>query len=350
MPRRPSRLDFFPPRDALTNAPGRSSNLTIPVSPFSPRFPLTPPPRLHLRTLIPPSPLDPRFYDTVPSIPLGWIWRCHLCRTVYPFSVTRRCLRDGHYYCSTGCQSRFDYGGWNQYNIWRREMKLRRRANIGLSMESDQCLLGRWNYENSPSDPLLKDSGNAIDVDGLNPLWEERDCWVDCNFPSECHHYRSKVLEEKIIRRERAKADAAMQKHIEEEEQDNEKKQLEQTLWGDIYLAENDSSSSSSSSPEEMGEKDAGELIDQASLSSANTSPCTDCGNVASENDIEMIDCDGIGEPGYLLQHTCNKRKGSVDALFLGVSNTNGEREPTSPLREEIVRDSVSDEEEETNF
>lgn len=350
MPRRPRRLEFIPPRDSQTNAPGRSSNLTVPVSPFSPRAPLTPPPRLHLRTVLPPAPLPPRFQGEVPPIPRSWIWKCHLCRNTYSFSVTRRCLRDGHYFCSVasspttgqpkGCQSRFDYIGWNQYNIWRREMKLHRRASITLTMRSGRGLLGRWNHEHSPSRAGPR---TVIDVDGLNPLWEERDCWVDCNFPSECHTYRAQVLHEKRLRQKRAEDDAAMQRMVSEEVT---RREQEEIPWRDIYLVETGStspSSVSSSTAEEPNEVDDDKQpLHTTSLSSPNISPCADRVKVASEDDdLKMIDCDGIGEIGYSLERTSKRRKQSIDALFLG----NGEREPTSPLKEEMFWGPVNDEE-----
>ena len=71
-----------------------------------------------------------------PSKPLAWVWQCHICRSRYPLAVTRRCLNDGHYYCSgdTGatqrnvkrrkanksCTSEFDYVGWKAWEAWRR--------------------------------------------------------------------------------------------------------------------------------------------------------------------------------------------------------------------------------------
>ncbi|ETN40188.1 uncharacterized protein HMPREF1541_04464 [Cyphellophora europaea CBS 101466] len=70
-----------------------------------------------------------------PAAPLPWIWQCHLCRNRYALGVTRRCLYDGHYYCSgetnvknlkkkrkgQACSSEFDYEGWDEYGEWRRK-------------------------------------------------------------------------------------------------------------------------------------------------------------------------------------------------------------------------------------
>ncbi|PVH80847.1 hypothetical protein DL98DRAFT_571480 [Cadophora sp. DSE1049] len=136
---------------------------------------LTPPPRLHLRTLIPSSSyLTPAPIATAatPPTPYPWIWKCHLCNSIYRLGVTRRCLEDGHSFCAVvgppaspispppsssssgeekggsngakqalkkakakakrkrdrkraatrGCRAEFDYGGWSAYNAWRREV------------------------------------------------------------------------------------------------------------------------------------------------------------------------------------------------------------------------------------
>lgn len=42
-----------------------------------------------------------RFPASQPPSPLTWTWRCHLCYTTYRLGTTRRCLLDGHYFCST---------------------------------------------------------------------------------------------------------------------------------------------------------------------------------------------------------------------------------------------------------
>ncbi|KAL2414139.1 hypothetical protein ABEF95_003691 [Exophiala dermatitidis] len=71
-----------------------------------------------------------------PGLPSAWIWTCHLCHSRYPLGVTRRCLVDGHYYCSgetdrpslrkrkkpKSCTSEFDYHSWKQWGDWRRKV------------------------------------------------------------------------------------------------------------------------------------------------------------------------------------------------------------------------------------
>lgn len=71
-----------------------------------------------------------------PTQPLSWIWQCHLCQSRYPLGVTRRCLLDGHFYCSgeadrpnlkkrkrgRSCSSEFDYIGWREWGEWKRKV------------------------------------------------------------------------------------------------------------------------------------------------------------------------------------------------------------------------------------
>src|ERR1700742_2616631 len=68
--------------------------------------------------------------------PMSWIWICHLCHSRYALGVTRRCLVDGHHYCSgesdkpsirkkkkhKACSSEFDYASWKLWGEWRRKV------------------------------------------------------------------------------------------------------------------------------------------------------------------------------------------------------------------------------------
>ena len=82
-----------------------------------------------------------------PSKPLDWMWSCHRCRARYSLSVTRRCLHDGHYYCSgtssspqrnikrrkahKSCTSEFDYVGWQDWGRWSRKCKALKDFSAG---------------------------------------------------------------------------------------------------------------------------------------------------------------------------------------------------------------------------
>ncbi|KAF2487151.1 hypothetical protein BDY17DRAFT_319713 [Neohortaea acidophila] len=172
----------MPPRASthhlsITPKPYKPSNLSIPVSPFSPRLPITPPvpppkpttaPLATTSTILPSHTRHHNQPLTPPTQPLHWLWQCHICHRCYRLGVTRRCLDDGHAFCSgstvvkrsktqrgkkvlrhKACQSEFDYQGWKVWGTWRRGG--RQRAALG-------------------------------ETDGA----KKKDCWDSCDYPSEC--------------------------------------------------------------------------------------------------------------------------------------------------------------------
>ena len=201
MPRMPARLSINQASNSTRYRPSQSSHLTATPSPTSPT-PLHPPARLHLRPIISPLPLSSSFLASAPDVPYPWIWRCHICHSVYSLGVTRRCLEDGHFFCSLpnqntssppsvssdceflsvdelaekskeerrkrkrrprqACRSEFDYTGWNKYNIWRREAH------------------------------IIQAENNGISPTGKGPHLPN--CWIECDFPSECHNTRLERL------------------------------------------------------------------------------------------------------------------------------------------------------------
>ena len=135
-------------------------------------------------------PPSPNLLPKAPASPSPWLWQCHLCGRVYSVGVTRRCLEDGHIFCSavqtrTGsqdgessaqvsattkkpkrrqgrigtCDHQFDYVGWDRYNRWRREIARTKSKSAGSSVGSDE------------------------DEDE-----DERDCWNNCEYPGKCYH------------------------------------------------------------------------------------------------------------------------------------------------------------------
>ena len=133
--------DKMPTPLTISPIPFRSSALAIPTSPFSPQLPLTPPstpPRPI--TLASPPTSDKPLPIPPPANPLNWLWQCHLCHRTYKLGVTRRCLDDGHRFCSgvtvvhkagtnghrrgarvkrhKACASEFDYAGWKTWGDW----------------------------------------------------------------------------------------------------------------------------------------------------------------------------------------------------------------------------------------
>ncbi len=124
----------------------------------SPRSPLWSPPTPsspfeYDRFLHTPEPKEPKPEPIAPPpvSPLPWVWQCHLCRNRYPLGVTRRCLYDGHYYCSgdTGqpnlkkkkgraCSSEFDYEGWEEYSDWKHKV-LKELSNPRIFRGCETC-------------------------------------------------------------------------------------------------------------------------------------------------------------------------------------------------------------------
>ncbi|KAF2848252.1 hypothetical protein T440DRAFT_401625, partial [Plenodomus tracheiphilus IPT5] len=185
-----SMSDSRPTRAALriSPAPFKSSLLSIPPSPFSPRTPLTlvAPRRrsssssssssscVNSYSSSPPR-IDPMKYASAPANPLSWQWTCHQCAHSYPLSATRRCLDDGHRFCSgtttvkawrkpsgtrrvkkhRACSSEFDYSGWKAWIRWRRDLR---------------------------EDEFLQYRG----VSRRQNVVGRKDCWNTCSYPSEC--------------------------------------------------------------------------------------------------------------------------------------------------------------------
>lgn len=105
-----------------------------------------------------------------PCTPMTWSWVCHRCSTRFPLGATQRCLFDGHRVCfgksmkrfkkkkkSLGCGTEFDYIGWQEWLLWKRN-----RPGLLISSSFDQVL---------------------VDEDAQT----NRDCWALCRFPGECH-------------------------------------------------------------------------------------------------------------------------------------------------------------------
>ncbi|KAH6851502.1 hypothetical protein BKA58DRAFT_395080 [Alternaria rosae] len=160
--------------------PFKSSFLSISPSPFSPRTPLTPPLPDRQRAQKPDRQTlstYPASQHEAPSSPLAWMWKCHKCHHSYRLGVTRRCLEDGHHFCSgsttmkswrksnssrkqrnhRACPSEFDYEGWKTIGRWRR---------------------------GGPKRSARTHTGTA--VNGSDKIRERQDCWNTCDYPSEC--------------------------------------------------------------------------------------------------------------------------------------------------------------------
>lgn len=132
----------------------------------------------HTRVLEEDSPISSDTRTSLPPTPdqpLSWIWICHLCHSRYPLGATRRCLIDGHYYCSgeanqpnlrkkkkkkkQSCTSEFDYVAWREWGDWRKKaaktLKTSRMAHDGGCDEN--CVYpSQCRYPCESKDPLEK--------------------------------------------------------------------------------------------------------------------------------------------------------------------------------------------------
>jgi hypothetical protein len=88
-----------------------------------------------------------------------------------------------------GCRAEFDYTGWSNYNIWRREVALSRKHHNSTSSSGSES-------EDSDFNPNIYGESEKDMYDD--------NCWTDCDFPSECHNSRLGRL-----RNERATAKAS---------------------------------------------------------------------------------------------------------------------------------------------
>ena len=138
-----------------TDDDGRSPRtpIYVPTSPTYSNVTAFDPSRIFLS---PEKPFSKNFPSTLvpqPANPLAWIWQCHLCNSRYHLSVTRRCLQDGHFYCSgetdrpnlkrkkrgQSCSSEFDYIGWREWGEWKRKVLSNLENSIEIHNSSKGC-------------------------------------------------------------------------------------------------------------------------------------------------------------------------------------------------------------------
>lgn len=234
-----------------------------------------------LRFPPPPSP---------PPSPCPWLWRCHSCHIWYRLATTRRCLECDHYFCLSDtatarsstkkrkrsggpCRAEYDYIGWAARGAWRRTLLLNAQDNTTTSRrrvdhftkaprrtltpasacndeddDKDQeneggILLGhrRW----LPKSSLTKfwgDEHRALEhgIEQLTDRFAEKkealqvrrkhNCWLHCDFPSECHHaiYKAQQEGRPVLAKARALDRAYLAKVKEEEDQLQRQQQQQQ--------------------------------------------------------------------------------------------------------------------------
>jgi hypothetical protein len=212
----------MPARLNLTTIPFRSSRLAAPPSPFTPLTPITP--KLPQRTYsaLPNTELT-QHIPAPTRAPLRWLWVRHLCNRSYSLGTTRRCLDDGHYFCSgtsvvrsrkggskrvrkhQACTSEFDYAGWKDWGVWKRNLLLlseqqRQQSRLKNVRGPIESMFEADSDDDSDEDEDMMDVAEIDTVAHITswralqqgqqqrqpPPPPKKDCWNRCDYPSEC--------------------------------------------------------------------------------------------------------------------------------------------------------------------
>ncbi|KAF2819596.1 hypothetical protein CC86DRAFT_362525 [Ophiobolus disseminans] len=149
----------------INPTPFKPTLLSIPPSPCSPRTPLTPFLPSSKAAASPSSQASTIYYpqetSSAPSSPLSWVWQCHQCSRSYHLGVTRRCLEDGHQFCS----------GTTSVKAWRKPANQQRRTRRHRACASE------FDYQGWKTWGRWRRGGARTAV---------KDCWNTCDYPSEC--------------------------------------------------------------------------------------------------------------------------------------------------------------------
>lgn len=162
-----------------------------------------------------------------PAAPLPWVWQCHVCKARWPLGATRRCLIDGHYYCSgqpqtrkgkpkakgkrgRGCSSEFDYIGWKDWGRWRRAARGRELEGCGETCDFPSHCRYRKAGVGGPKaavDEVLKETkdgendGQRVEtakIKSLEEILEEAEVAEDVNQKKEKKEKRLKTKKAKL--------------------------------------------------------------------------------------------------------------------------------------------------------
>ncbi|KAK3387906.1 hypothetical protein B0H63DRAFT_471150 [Podospora didyma] len=219
------------PSSPPSPSPSPSSQITQPTTTTKPKAPAVP------KVLLP----------LVPPSPYPWLWRCHACYSVYRLSCTRRCLNCSHVFCSgppsdtekgdknkqrrSGgpCRAEFDYMGWEALGTFRRIAA----AAATITDQPQDHITDSSNSNSEEDEPLSlthtmkKLRRNLVSVSDTLATWKvvsvtsprgkkppikvwdqvsrreralvlrqkeamyikgQHDCWLHCDYPSECRH------------------------------------------------------------------------------------------------------------------------------------------------------------------
>lgn len=174
------------------------------------------------------SPLPP----SPPANPCPWLWRCHSCYTIYRLAVTRRCLDCDHTFClgepatAAGqprgkkrkrggpCKAEFDYTGWKARGAWRRTVLLNGDINnkpaVSTNTAAARQSQQKWGNEHRAATESLGDEARFEEKRERLFIRRRHNCFLHCDFPSECHHSLFRAQQEgRPILREAEALDAA---------------------------------------------------------------------------------------------------------------------------------------------
>lgn len=169
-----------------------------------------------------------------PPDPCPWLWRCHSCYTIYRLAVTRRCLNCDHTFClgdAAGaaatepqgkkrkrggpCKAEFDYAGWKARGAWRRTVLLNGDGSssgaTGAAVSTAKTSEVSWGDEHEAAARDAPGEGSPFEAKRERLFLRKRhNCFVHCDFPSECHHALFRAQQEgRPILREAEALDAA---------------------------------------------------------------------------------------------------------------------------------------------
>jgi hypothetical protein len=151
-----------------------------------------------------------------PTKPLAWVWQCHLCKSRFPLSVTRRCLQDGHFYCSgetdrpnlkkkkrgQSCSSEFDYIGWREWGEWKRQVLGNLENGVGTKICPEGCQncefpsQCRYVSSRAESNNGVNTSSDAL---SLFPTVDERDVYLPEKEAKSPYHVSENVTFDSIL-------------------------------------------------------------------------------------------------------------------------------------------------------
>jgi hypothetical protein len=205
-----------------------------------------------------------------------------------------------------GCRAEFDYKGWGVYNGWRREIRAKSKSYYGMQ--------GR------------KNEGRG------------KNCWKDCDFPSECHNEAKAETEWEAYReRERMRG---LEEYFAEKEQEEEEggmsarvinvQNLDGMVGRDLFVVgDGDKEVEMEMEMGDSGSESNGSMFleDNTEMEDVELEDIKVKGKDMKEKDGLCVlgpigtDCDGLGESGIFNTH----RRKSVDSSM--------NSPPSSPLK-----------------